>query len=167
MSSADKTKLNNLGISGTASYVPKFTAGTTIGNSLMSDNGDRVHVNSRLVVKGNGSSYNEGIRILPSTNGWSNVWFSADDTEQGSHAGGWLIGRRGANGGISGTIGDFTIEENDSSGKNLTIHKNSGGATLQGPFVATGKITSSQGFGISNKISVVYDTAHDCLKFVF
>jgi hypothetical protein len=39
-----------------------------------------VDINSRLVVRGNGSSYNEGIRILPASNGWSNIFFSADNT---------------------------------------------------------------------------------------
>jgi len=70
-----------------------------------------VDINARLVVKGNGSSYNEGIRILPASNGWSNIFFSANNTLSGEHDGGWLIGRRGAAGTIAGAIGDFTIEE--------------------------------------------------------
>jgi DNA polymerase III alpha subunit (gram-positive type) len=48
---------------------------------------------------------------LPASNGWSNIFFSADNTVQGAHDGGWLIGRRGAVGSITGAIGDFTIEE--------------------------------------------------------
>jgi hypothetical protein len=124
-----------------------------------------------LLVDGNGNSYNEGIRVLPASNGWSNMYFAAAKTktvkdsegkdvvvvnEAGTEVSGWLIGRRGANGSVKvqsnvtgGTIvakaGDFTIEENSSSGTNLTIHKNTthndgtityGGATLMGPFTA-------------------------------
>jgi hypothetical protein len=96
-----------------------------------------------MVVKGNGSSYNEGIRILPASNGWSNIFFSADDTTSGNHVGGWLIGRRGAAGSITGAIGDFTIEENNSNGSNLTIYKNGGGAHLRGPFSLSGLITTT------------------------
>ena len=91
-----------------------------------------VDINCRLVVRGNGSSYNEGIRILPASNGWSNIFFSANTSLSGEHDGGWLIGRRGAAGAIAGAIGDFTIEEQSSGGANLTIHKDSNGATLQG-----------------------------------
>jgi hypothetical protein len=90
-----------------------------------------------MVVRGNGSSYNEGIRILPASNGWSNVFFSANQTLSDTHDGGWLIGRRGAAGTV-GAVGDFTIEEQNSNGSNLTIHKDSGGATLKGRFSADG-----------------------------
>jgi hypothetical protein len=96
-----------------------------------------------MVVKGNGSSYNEGIRILPASNGWSNIFFSADTSTSGNHVGGWLIGRRGAAGSITGAIGDFTIEENNSNGSNLTIYKNGGGAHLRGPFSLSGLITTT------------------------
>lgn len=109
-----------------------------------------VDINARLVVRGNGSSYNEGIRILPASNGWSNVFFSADTTLSDTHDGGWLIGRRGAVGAVAGAIGDFTIEEQNSNGSNLTIHKNSGGATLQGTLKVTNgniHVNSSTGNG--------------------
>lgn len=112
-----------------------------------------VDINARLVVRGNGSSYNEGIRILPASNGWSNIFFSANTTTlSDTHDGGWLIGRRGAAGSTSGAVGDFTIEEQSSNGVNLTIHKNSGGATLQGPFTATGKLTLSGTAASSSQI---------------
>jgi hypothetical protein len=42
--------------------------------------GGATYINGKVVVKGTGNSYNEGIRILPASNGWSNVFFSADDT---------------------------------------------------------------------------------------
>ena len=100
------------------------------------------YINGRLVVKGNGTKWNEGIRVLPAANGWSNLFFSANDTTEDRHAGGWLIGRRGAAGGITGAAGDFTIEENSSDGANLTIYKNSGGAHLRGPFSTSGAITA-------------------------
>jgi hypothetical protein len=104
------------------------------------------------VVRGNGSSYNEGIRILPASNGWSNIFFSADTSLSGTHDGGWLIGRRGAAGSVSGAIGDFTIEEQESSGVNLTIHKDSNGATLQGLMRSTAGFqvqrTTGDGYGL-------------------
>ncbi len=116
----------NVGV-GTSSLVSGFSL--TLGGAT--------YIKGKVVVKGSGSSYNEGIRILPASNGWSNVFFSADDTTQGTHNGGWLIGRRGAAGTI-GAIGDFTIEEEDSAGANLTIYKNSGGARLRGSLTADG-----------------------------
>jgi hypothetical protein len=64
-----------------------------------------------------------------------------------------LIGRRGAVGSISGAIGDFTIEEQSSTGANLTIHKNSGGATLQGRFHAKD--------GINVYKNITYETTDD------
>lgn len=119
-----------------------------------------VDINARLVVRGNGSSYNEGIRILPASNGWSNIFFSADSTLSGTHNGGWLIGRRGAAGSIAGGIGDFTIEEEDSTGANLTIYKNSGGAHLRGGFSLTGLITATSGSNHAGvKVGGVYINA--------
>lgn len=110
---------NTLGIAGTNTTYKLYVNGIS-------------YFNGRMVIKGDGSSYNEGLRILPASNGWSNIFFSADTSLSGAHDGGWLIGRRGAAGSVSGAIGDFTIEEQDSSGVNLTIHKDSNGATLQG-----------------------------------
>ena len=142
-------------ISGGTNYIPKFTGANKVGNSNITDDGSTITLGSKVVIKGNGGSYNEGLRILPASNGWSNVFFSADNTVQGAHDGGWLIGRRGAVGSIAGAIGDFTIEEEESNGSNLTIHKNGGGATLQGSLSvkgaisATGIITTPQGIRIS------------------
>ena len=125
-------------VSGTVNKVPKFIGVNTINNSNITDDGATITLGTKVVVQGNGSSYNEGIRILPASNGWSNVFFSANTTVSGEHDGGWLIGRRGAAGGICGAIGDFTIEEQSSSGANLTIHKDGGGATLQGKMTVNG-----------------------------
>ena len=122
--------------------------------------GGATYINGKVVVKGTGNSYNEGIRILPASNGWSNVFFSADDTTQGTHNGGWLIGRRGAAGSIAGGIGDFTIEEEDSTGANLTIYKNGGGAHLRGGFSLSGLITATSGASHAGvKIGDVYINA--------
>lgn len=130
--------LDTRNVSGTANKVAKFTGTNVVGNSNITDDGSTITLGTKVVVKGNGSSYNEGIRILPASNGWSNVFFSANATVSGDHDGGWLIGRRGAAGGTCGAIGDFTIEEQSSSGANLTIHKDSGGATLQGKLTVNG-----------------------------
>ena len=130
--------LDTRNVSGTANKVAKFTGTNVVGNSNITDDGSTITLGTKVVVQGNGSSYNEGIRILPASNGWSNVFFSANATVSGEHDGGWLIGRRGAAGGTCGAIGDFTIEEQSSSGANLTIHKNSGGATLQGKLTVNG-----------------------------
>ena len=118
--------------SGTDNKIAKFTSsGKTITNSNITDDGSTVTIGTKLVVQGNGSSYNEGIRILPASNGWSNIFFSANSEVQGTHDGGWLIGRRGAAGDV-GAVGDFTIEEQNSTGVNFTIHKDGNGATLIG-----------------------------------
>ena len=142
--------------------------GYTIGNSLISEitidgnialkKHQGMHINSALVVAGNGNSWNEGIRVLPAGNKWSNIFFSSTQDTSGTHKQGWLVGKRGADGSIRilnqtgsqivASEGDFTIEENSSSGANFTIHKNTwddetntltsyGGATLMGPFVAS------------------------------
>lgn len=82
-----------------------------------------VYVNTRMAIKGNGASYNEGLRILPASNGWSNIFFSGDDSLYNTHSGGWLLGRRGA-AGTYGDTGDFTIENNGSNGNGLTLYAN-------------------------------------------
>lgn len=141
--------LDTTNVSGTANKIAKFTSTNYIGNSNITDDGSTVTIGSKLVVKGNGSSYNEGIRVLPASNGWSNIFFSANSTTEGTHDGGWLIGRRGAAGSLAGAAGDFTIEEQDSSGANLTIYKNSGGARLMGTFTANGAVLANRGYSAS------------------
>ncbi len=42
----------SIGGSGTAGYIGKFTAGTTLGNSIIQDNGSTVTVNGKLTVTG-------------------------------------------------------------------------------------------------------------------
>jgi hypothetical protein len=81
------------------------------------------YLDGRLVVKGNGNSYNEGIRVLPASNGWSNIFFSANTSTEGTMDGGWLVGRRGSAGSTYGAVGDFCIENNNSTGVNLTLTK--------------------------------------------
>lgn len=123
----------------TANTIGIGTSGNASGYPITL--GGASYIQGRLVVAGNGSSYNEGIRILPASNGWSNIFFSANTTDNGNHAGGWLIGRRGAAGSSSGAVGDFTIEENSSNGVNVTIHKSQGGMSLFGPlYMKSGQI---------------------------
>jgi hypothetical protein len=118
--------------------------GTVSVGTISPDTSYKFYVNGisyfggRAVLKGDGSSYNECLRLLPASNGWSNIFFSANDSVSGTHDGGWLIGRRGAVGGVCGAIGDFTIEEQESNGSNLTIHKDGKGATLQGNLSVVG-----------------------------
>lgn len=80
----------------------------------------------KLLIKSSGSesinNYSEGIRILPATNGWSNIFFSNNTDTTGTHEKGWLIGKRGSNGDVSGRAGDFTIECNSSSGTGFTLY---------------------------------------------
>lgn len=97
-------------------------------NHIVTPNGSAaatgmVYVNTRMAIKGNGASYNEGLRILPASNGWSNIFFSGDDSLYNTHSGGWLLGRRGAAGSY-GDTGDFTIENNGSNGNGLTLYAN-------------------------------------------
>ena len=148
------TYIGNL--SGTNNYIAKFSnSGKDITNSNITDDGSTVTIGTKLVIKGNGSSFNEGIRILPASNKWSNIFFSANTSTEGTHDGGWLIGRRGAVGsaynGVTPAEGDFTIEEESNNGVNLTIHKNSGGATLRGRLRVDSEIqtSSANGFRLS------------------
>lgn len=129
---------------GTSNKIVKFTGANTIGNSNITDDGSTITLGKQTILQCASGSFNEGLRLLPGANGWSNIFFSADSTTSGCHAGGWLIGRRGEVGSTCGAIGDFTIEENSSSGANLTIHKSSGGATLQGTFKATGDVIATK-----------------------
>ena len=126
-------------INGTVNKVAKFTGANSVGNSNITDDGSTITLGTKVIVKCTGSSFNEGIRIIPGSNGWSNIFFSKDTSESGSHVGGWLIGRRGQ-AGTYGAAGDFTIEDANSTGKGLTLHQNNGGATLFGTFNVIGKV---------------------------
>lgn len=141
--------------SSTSNRLVKFTNKHTLANSNITDDNSTITLLTKVVLQGNGSSYNEGLRILPASNGWSNIFFSANSSVSGEHNGGWLIGRRGAAGSISGAVGDFTIEENSSNGANFTIHQNGGGATLQGPLT------------LNNHAKMTYDSTNECLNFTF
>ncbi len=115
--------------SGTANYIPKFTNTGAIGNSVITQNSDNdVTVAGKLIVKSSGStsgnSYNEGIRVLPASNGWSELFFSNTQATSSTHANGWILGKRGAAGATSGAAGDFTIECNGSGGTGLTLYAN-------------------------------------------
>ena len=115
--------------SGTANYIPKFTAAGAIGNSVITQSANNdITIAGKLVVKSNGStsgnSYNEGIRVLPASNGWSELFFSNNQDTSSTHANGWILGKRGAAGATSGAAGDFTIECNGSGGTGLTLYAN-------------------------------------------
>lgn len=101
--------------------------------------------NGKMVIwpskSSNANSYNEGLRIIPSGNGWGELYFSADNTTEGNN-GGWLIGRRGASGSITGNVGDLSIECGNSNGSGLTLYKD--GSTprwINVPFVLTSGAT--------------------------
>lgn len=90
----------------------------------------------KLVVKNNGSlseeNYNEGIRVLPANNGWSEIFFSNSATTSGTHSKGWIVGKRGSAGSTSGSAGDFTIESNGSTGTGLTLYADGSKPTWNG-----------------------------------
>lgn len=135
--------------------VVKLNSSKKFANSNITDDGTTITLNSKVTLVGTGGSYNEGLRILPASNGWSNIFLSGDSTLDGTHDGGWLIGRRGAASGI-GAVGDFTIENNASESKGLTLHKN-GDATIYG-----------KQFRLADaKVALQYDTTNECLNFVF
>jgi hypothetical protein len=145
-------------VNGTANYVPKFTAANTIGNSRITDDGTTITLNSSTLIKATNSNYCDGLRICPATNnGWGIIYFSALSTStSGTHDGGWLVGRMGANAG-AGVINDFTIEHNSSSAKGLTIHKADASMTLYG-----------SKFNLANKaVSFVYNSTDKCIEFTF
>ena len=163
----DGTSIHNLyhpGVSGRVLALPsagttnkllKFTGNYQANSSNITDDGSTITLGSKVVVQGNGGSYNEGIRILPASNGWSNIFFSGDTSTSGTHSGGWLIGRRGAAGNFAGDIGDFTIENDESNGNGLTLHKN-GNMTLRGNTI-----------NIAKKVQLFYNSSDKSLDFIF
>jgi hypothetical protein len=66
-----------------------------------------------------------------------------------------LIGRRGAAGNFAGDIGDFTIENDESNGSGLTLHKN-GNMTLYGNTI-----------NIAKKVQLFYNSSDKSLDFIF
>ena len=140
---------------GTTNKLLKFTGNYQANSSNITDDGSTITLGSKVVVQGNGGSYNEGIRILPASNGWSNIFFSGDASTSGTHNGGWLIGRRGTAGNFAGDIGDFTIENNESNGSGLTLHKN-GNMTLYGNTI-----------NIAKKVQLFYNSTDKSLDFIF
>ena len=80
--------------------------------------------NNKIAVNpSDGSSFNEGVRINRSTNNWANVVIGGNSgSTEGTGSGVWLVGRRGQAGSKSGGIGDFTIEQNGSTGTGLTLY---------------------------------------------
>lgn len=133
-------------ISGTANKIAKFTAANTVGNSNLTDDGTTITLGTKTLIRGSTGSFSEGLRIIPASNGWADIFLSGTDSTSGSHEGGWLIGRRGA-AGTYGAIGDLTIEDKSSSGLGLTLHKNNGGATLYGGFKVIGRILAQSAGG--------------------
>jgi hypothetical protein len=86
-----------IGGSGTAGYVPRFTAGTTIGNSLVYDTGSAIGIGttssaSRLTVNGSTDDvatfvgvYEPSVSIsTPSASGAERIFFSRGGVVQGS-----------------------------------------------------------------------------------
>lgn len=119
-------------LSGTAGYIPVFSGTNTAGSSIMtqtvttdSEGKDvkRIYIGGKLIVNpaisAGDNSYNEGIRICPASNGWSEICFAGDTATSGQTTG-WIAGMRGAKG-TYGQIGDFTIEYNGSGGSGLTL----------------------------------------------
>ena len=79
------------------------------------------------------ASFNEGIRINQANNGWAEVVIGGSSgSTSGNASTAWLVGRRGTNCGSGkfGAAGDFTIEDNDSTGTGWTLHQGNGGMSL-------------------------------------
>ncbi|HET8581406.1 MAG TPA: hypothetical protein VFL98_02980 [Candidatus Paceibacterota bacterium] len=94
---------SGLGGSGSTNYVPKFTAGTTLGNSLISDNG------STVVVHGTGNTTTWAFEGL---GGYEGVYGSGTNiglygATSGS-TGGWAIEGVGSNTSSNGIYGQGT-----------------------------------------------------------
>lgn len=122
-------KLDKTSVAGTSGTIPKFTGANSVGNSsITQSSANDITIGGKLIVKSSGStsqnSYNEGIRVLPAANGWSELFFSNDNSTSSNHEKGWILGKRGANGAVSGSAGDFTIECNGSNGGGLTLYAN-------------------------------------------
>lgn len=50
-----------------------------------------------LVIPTTANTYNEGIRIVNASNGWSNIQFGAADAWTGFQSGQWVVGKNGSN----------------------------------------------------------------------
>jgi hypothetical protein len=152
----DYATLDTRNVSGTANYIPKFTAANKIGNSGITDDGTTIKLGRSTVVQATTTNYSEGLRILPHSTGWGLIFFSANSTTTGTHDGGWLVGRMGVAGG-AGQIGDFTIENNNSTAKGLTVHKADASISVYGPKVNFG----------DQKATMKYNSTDECIEFVF
>lgn len=113
-----------------------ITGNCDVGTATAGSN-NRLTVNGKVVINPSyhtTNGFDEGIRINLGSNGWASINFgNAAGTTSGSSDGAWLMGRRGSATtatDVGGAVGDFTIEEEGSTGAGLTIHKNSAGATL-------------------------------------
>lgn len=152
------TALTTNNIAGTANKVAKFTSANTIGDSDISD-GPYINLGKMTIINDSGrGNYSDGLRINPvRDNAWAITYYSAKaGSVDGTHDGGWLVGRMGAAGGV-GAVGDFSIEHNNSSAKGLTIHKTDASVSIHGPQIA-----------ISNqKIKFKHNTTDECLEILF
>ena len=161
---SNNKKAVTLASDGTANYIPKFTDINTIGNSNITDDGTIITLGKSTIIKASSSNYREGLRILPiADDGWALTFYSANaSSTAGTNDGGWLVGRRGADGTIAGKKGDFTIEEQNSNGANLTIHKDCGGATLIGPLTLRNTDTTK-----TTKATFEYNAIDKCIDVTF
>jgi len=87
LSSADWTTFNNkqsaltnpVTGTGTTNYLPKFTGTSTIGNSIIQDNGSTATVNGRFNIYGSGTtSSTYGLVVDPNGGGVDNFWVRDD-----------------------------------------------------------------------------------------
>jgi hypothetical protein len=87
--------------SGTTNYIPKYSSSTSIGNSIIFDNGtnigintttvpERVNINGNLQILPVSSSWAEGIYFsMPTTSQWGGIRWKR---ERGNNDGNWGIG---------------------------------------------------------------------------
>ena len=146
---ASATRLN---ISSTDDAIARFDG----VNGLVQNSTAKITDGGTLIINpGNTNGYTEGIRINKANSGWAILHIGgASGSVSGTEDGAWTIGRRGTTGSkVTAAVGDLTIEEQESTGSGLTIHKDSGGMTLY-----TNK-TNGDGFKITNAGTIAANTS--------
>lgn len=162
------TSVNGVSGSGTANYIPKFTASGTIGNSAITDNGTTVSLVSRALsgtsatftstLTANDATINGGILLISSLAGGADLLMNRTNTSNGSSitlltdaVEKWNIGLRSA-----GTTDNFFIYNSNLLANSLTISNTNNAATFSSSVTATSFV--SDGAASEGSIRIERDT---------
>jgi hypothetical protein len=133
---------------GTASYIPKWTSPTTLGNSIITDNG----TNGLFITGGSGGA------IFAVSSGASNAIFGINNTGTGAGVSGWSVGGNGVYGrGVTGVYGSGTSWAGYFEGPVRTTTLTFGDGTVQ--TTAAGAAPPPAGINIESGVDIVTDAA--------